>query len=275
MGYAPAGNYEGGERKAYFESAIPLILIAILAIFIAGKVGLVDLRSVPVIGGLFPASTIKVIVVGHASPELTAQLTSEEATAAGILYAGDIPQNSLTPGVLNQFDVVFMQGEQFCDRAARLTISDKVKGGGKLIAVGDACTKIQEDPAACGWDIGIGLLGDVMPATTCGVTKVKEPINTYYSQGTLRIIAIDHPIFSGVKNFQFGGYLTEVYPKANSQQLARLDEGGSAATNPAKFAILESGSLIGGKVIYFAFDPGTASRTLLLNTIIYLKGTKG
>jgi len=51
---------------SYGESLIPLILIVVLGLFIAGKFGYIDLHSVPVVGSLFPAPYIKVVTIGSA-----------------------------------------------------------------------------------------------------------------------------------------------------------------------------------------------------------------
>jgi hypothetical protein len=265
-------------QQPVMESAIPLILIAILAVFIAGRLNIINLSSVPGVGSLFPSPVIKVAVVGRASDELKNVMTTADFRENGISYIGDISPNTLTPGVLNQFDVIVLQGTQVCDREARRVLSEKVKAGGKMILIGDACTKVSEDPAACGWGVGLGLLGDVVPVQTCGTTNEKEPIKTFFSSGKLKIVQFDHPIFgqdASQKNFQFNGYLTDVTLKSSSKILAFVDEGGNRATNPARYAIVEGSGLVGGKVIYFGFDPGTTSRNMLLNTIIYLRGTRG
>ncbi len=264
--------------QAAMESAIPLILIAILAVFIAARLNIINCSGVPVVGALCPSPVIKVAVIGRGSDDLKNVLSTVDFRENGISYVGDISPNTLTPGVLKQFDVVIVQGTQVCDRVARRVLSDRVKEGGKMILIGDACTKVTEDPAACGWGVGIGLLGDVMPVQTCGTTNEKEPVKTFFESGKLKIVQFDHPIFgqdASQKNFQFNGYLTEVTLKSNSKILAFVDEGGIRATNPARYAIVEGSGLVGGKVIYFAFDPGTTSRNMLLNTIIYLRGAHG
>ena len=267
------------EQKSYFESAIPLVLIIILAIFIAGKFGFVDLHAIPVAGSLFPASSIKIAVVGHASPELRAYLSTEEYRQAGVNPVFDLKQENLYPGTLNNYDIVILQAYQgdgvYCDRTARKVISDKIKAGGKLMVIGDACTRVHEDPAAVGWEVGVGLMGDVMPVQVGGVTKEKELIQPYYAEGKFKITAIDSPIFSGITQFYFSGPVLQAIPKSNAQVLAFLDVGGGQVTAPAQLAIVESTGMLAGKVIYFAFDPGTASRNLFLNSIIYMKGTKG
>ena len=101
------GQYASGGSHA--ESLIPLILIVILAIFIAGKLGWMDLSSIPVVGSLFPKPNIKVLVVGHASPAMETLLKSEDYRMAGIMYAGSFPQEYIVPGVLKNFDIIIIR----------------------------------------------------------------------------------------------------------------------------------------------------------------------
>lgn len=268
-------SYEGG-GKSYRESLIPLILIAILAIFIAGKFGWVDLHSIPVVGGLFPAPYIKVAVIGRASPAMEALLKAEDYRIAGITYVGSINQEVVVPGTLNNFDIIILQGSTVCDRTARKTIADRVKGGAKLIIIRDACTRINDDPNALGWDIGIGTLGDVTPVKYGGVLMHERTGSTStYATGRFKIVSPDHPIFNGILNYNFNDVVTAVYPQANAEVLAYVDQYYGRPTAPATYAIIESKGLLAGKTLYFAFDPATGSRNLFMNALLYLRGAKG
>ncbi len=271
-----------------FESAIPLILIAILAIFIAGRFGIIDFSSVPVLNSIFPAPKTVVGVVGRASPAMQSLLSSEDFRVAGITFAGSIDQRVVYKGVLNNFDIIIAQGDPVCDRTARKTMADSVKAGKKLIIIQDACTRVSDDRAAFGWDIGIGSLGDVTPVIIGGVSKELEPWTTQPVTGKFKIIEQDHPMFNGVKNFQFNSYLTFItVPKANADILAYIDASSiGRPTNEAYFAIVESKGLLAGKTMYFAFDPATVAvapefggqgvgRNMFLNTLLYLRGAKG
>jgi hypothetical protein len=264
-------------RTFHAESAIPIVLIAILAVFIAGRFGLVDLHSVPVVGSLFPAPAVKVAVVGRATADIKALLTAEDYRLAGIFYAGDISQTAVVPGTLNPFDIIILQGSPVCDRTARKAITDRVKAGGKLIVIGDACTRVTDDPNAIGWDIGIGLLGDVMPVSYGGVLAHERVSETQtYPQGRFKIISPDHPIFSGIVNFNFEGKVINVRPNPYSSPLAYIDAYGGSAVAPATFAIVESKGLMGGNVLYYAFDPTSAtSRNLFMNSMLYLGKLRG
>ncbi len=265
-------------KTQHLESSIPLILIIILAIFIAGNFGFINFSDVPLLNQVFGGKIIKVGVVGRISPELKNMLISEEARVLGIYYGtGEgLQPNQLFGGVLKPFDIIILQNQQVCDRAARKTITDWVKGGGKLIVIGDACTRVTDDPAALGWDVGIGLMGDIMPAKIGGVTPEREPITTGCSSGKFKFLVPDHPIQSGIKNFQFSGRTINVFPTANSNLIATIDCSDTGRVSaPATYAILESSGILTGKVVYYAYDPGITSRNMLINTIKYLKSQRG
>ncbi len=224
---------------------------------------------------------IKILAVGHASLPLKQMLQSEDFRIKGIQYATDLRQDFIVPGVLDGFDVIILQGSPVCDRTAREVIADRVKEGGKLIVIGDACTRMNDDPNAIGWSIGNNSLGDVIPVTYRGKLHTENTNasgNVQASGGKYRIVAVNHPMFNGIYNFSFSGTVTEVLPNANAKVLAYIDNVGGRSLPPATFGIIESQGVLSGKTIYFSFDPGTTisggSRNIVLNTLLYLKGAK-
>ncbi|HIH21011.1 TPA: hypothetical protein HA244_07130 [Candidatus Micrarchaeota archaeon] len=273
--------------QQYAESVIPIILIVVLGLFIAAKFGYIDLSSVPVVGGLFPQAYIRIAVVGSPSPQLNDYLRSEQYRLAGVAYAVPIRQEAIYPGVLKNFDIILLQNSPVCDRTARKEIADAVKSGKKLIVIGDACTRVSDDPTAVGWDIGIGLIGDVMPVTYSGNLFHERSGQTLVNiaQGKFQIIDQESPIFNGIVNHGiFESTFVNVYPKANSGVLALIEEYGGSTTSATTYAIIESrGMLSAGKTLYFSFDPATELTPtgqkpryqMLLNALLYLKGAKG
>lgn len=270
-----------GQGRPAFESAIPLILIAILAVFIAGRVGIIDLHSIPLIGSLFPAPYLKVAVIGHSSPALRDLLTSEDYRNVGITYAGDFPPDVIIGGVTKNFDVLILQGSDTCDIPARREIGARIKSGGKLIVIKQACTRVTDDPNAYGWDI-TGDLGDVIPARPHGlyahnrIGTITQPVS-----GQFKIISQDHPMFAGLLNHGFDGEITNVDPTANADVLAYVSQVNGNQISSTVYAILENHGFIlsGGKTLYFAFDPAPevpedGDRLLLMKAILYLRGAK-
>jgi len=278
MGY-PAGYYEGGggmkeKIVANFEGAIPLILILVLGIFVAGKFGLINLHGLPVVGGLFPAPAIKVLCIGHCSDGVTGYLTTDEARIEGIIYQGEMSQEVIYPGALKNYDLIIVQGERFCDLPARKEIASKVSSGGKMIFIGDACIRVTNDESVYGWGLS---LKDAVPATIGGTTAERETVKKQIVDGQFTIVDPFHPLFGGgvpgIKNFPFNGELVTVVPAVNSKILATILEQGGGVTGRSHFAIIEGGGFM-GKTMYFAYDPGIygeeKGRELFLNTVVYL-----
>ncbi|MEK6954246.1 MAG: hypothetical protein AABX01_04515 [Candidatus Micrarchaeota archaeon] len=268
-------------RSTHLESSIPLILIIILAIFVAGQLGVINLGDIPGVGSIFGGGNqIKVGVVGTPSQGIRSYLASTDAQFQKIKLSGILRAESLkASGALKTFDVIILQGQPVCDRTARRILTEWVKGGGKLIVVGDACTRVNDDNSALGWNIGVGLLGDIMPVTVGGLTPQAEPIRRGCSSGTFTTANFGHPIVNGIKDYPFTGQTIETVPN-NGNIIAYIDCGtsgrGSSATTPA---IVENSALLGGKTVYFAYDPGIAGltngRELFINTLKYLKSQKG
>ncbi len=237
------------------------------------------LLSALLLGCLFPASPSKpvVAVVGKASPEMLSILKSDDFNASGFYFAGSIDPKVVYKGILNNFDIVIVQGEPVCDRNARQVMADAVKAGRKLILIKDACTRLSDDESAYGWDVGVNSLGDVVPVVIGGVSSELAPLTKQSVDGKVKMASPSHPIFNGLlNNFQFHSTLAFVTtPKPNAEILAYLDSSSIGRPEGEKyFAIVESKGTVAGKTIYFSFDPATAKSPadllLLLNSLEYL-----
>lgn len=277
MGYPGYGQKDWKDKFAtQFEGAIPLILILVLATFVAGKFGIVDLSAIPGVGAMFPAATIKVVCIGECSSGLKAYLQSDEARMSNIMFQGELGQDTIYGDILKNYDILILQNERYCDRLARQAIRDRIKQGGKMIVIGDACTRMHDDASVLGWGL---YLQEVIPAVLGGVTAEKEVIKTQVVNGEFKILDLQHPIFGGnvpgIKNFPFNAKVTKVNPGTNSKVLSLVVP--TSTTKESMFAILEGSSLM-GKTLYFAYDPGVfgqeQGRTLFLNTLFYLKTGK-
>jgi len=249
---------------------LAIILIAILAVVLAGKMGLVDLSGVPVVGTLFEKPGIRVAVVGHASTALKAMLDSEFFRVAGISYISDIPLTMVRSGALNSFDEIILQGVPECEIEQRRALSDFVKSGKKLIVIGTACARMASDPNILGWEAGIGGLGDVMPVKHTGKADDEARMDA-----VLRVVERTHPIVSGITFTQeFSGKVADIRPAGGYKIIALVEPKGGGAAD-IRYGIVESTSLLSGKVMYYAFDPSLVSRNMFLNALLYLKGAKG
>ncbi|MFH1779737.1 MAG: hypothetical protein ABH803_01160 [Candidatus Micrarchaeota archaeon] len=263
---------------SFFESAIPLILIVVLGLFIAARFGYLDLSGVPLIGSLVPSSSVDIAVIGNPSQVLVNELRSRDATLAGIKYMGHLPQEAVVGSALDKYDLIILQGEVYCDRTAREAIRNAVQGGTKLLVVGNACTRVHNDKTVYGWDF---VLKDVIPVKLSNI-QAHEPVGpeSITVNGKLTIVSQDHQMFMGILNPRFSGTVTSVYPAANADILALVSEYGSSPVGPSEFAIMESKGLLSGKTMYFAFDPGTmiaegnGGRNMFIASLLYLNGKK-
>ncbi|MFH1443280.1 MAG: hypothetical protein ABIG96_04570 [Candidatus Micrarchaeota archaeon] len=215
-----------------------------------------------------PKNDIKVGVIGNPSTGLVNYLQSADARYASIYYSGILSSEGIIPeGSLNKYDIVVLQNIPTCDRYAQKTISDWVKAGGKLIVVGDACSRM-DVAGPIGWEKGF--LGDVIPAKLRAASDggIKEYT---CSSGTYRPVEVGHPIMAGLGDFHFRGGMIDVAPISETKLVAAIDcPDGGADSLPSYYAILQRLELTKGKSIYFSYDPGISSPTLLGNLFDYL-----
>ncbi|VVB71036.1 Uncharacterised protein [uncultured archaeon] len=280
------GQVESG-KSGWKENALPIAIVLILAIIILGRAGYLPfLGNIPLIGSWFKVGTIKVVVIGQASDGLISKFNDFQFKRANIeLQVFSRPEeiNDLSSQALSQFDVVILDGTAYCSRETRQALLNYMQINGKMIVIGDACTKLVGDPNVCGWSIGLVNLGDYVPVKVCGTTHVRTPVSTTEVNGQITVsgIAFDHPIFQSLKNFGFSGQVwtnVEINNDGPAPDiLAWVDQGTSPGTQ-SNVGIVESQGTLGWKTIYFAYDIGAdpvpTSSTLLLNTILYLKNVK-
>ncbi|MFH0835974.1 MAG: hypothetical protein V1834_02315 [Candidatus Micrarchaeota archaeon] len=257
--------------KRFMILILAIVLVLSLG-FVLVKFGYLDLSSIGLgpkfIGGPDYYSDLKVIVVGRASHEMDALLKSEDFALAGITYAGDLPQQSVTSaGVFKNFDVIIVQGSRICNETARTAIAEAVNGGKKMVLIGDACTATPDDPNEGSW----GELGEVMPVMISSVLFEADDEAVY----ALKIDEPDHPIFNGVFDHEINAPEQTVLQKQDATVLAHTDYAQRNAEVYPQATIVESSD---NRVIYFAFDPAPnvqtamGSRNLFLSTLLYLKG---
>jgi len=273
------------EKVMHLESTIPILLIIILAIFVAGKFGVINFSDVPVLKSVFPAPEIKVAAVGHISTGLKQYFDSEEFQQKRIVFTGEFAQSELYGGVLNNVDVIILMNEPTCDRTAREIIAKRVKDGAKLILIGDACTRVTGDESVYGWELGIDLLGNIVPVTAGSpYQREQSPARKYVATGKFKIIADPtNPIFSAIKNQEYNGALPgaaifEVLPKADSKVLVLLNPSGTTETVVPSYRMMIESNYFLGKTMYFAYDPAsqpTFGRNIFLSTILYMMGRSG
>ena len=240
---------------------IALLAITIIALVVLGVVVEVD-TAVPVNVEVEPEDTsIDVIVVGVPSSDVVKVLSSSEAQAEDIHYPINLDPSFVTLKMLQEYDVVIIQGDPYFDMIVREAIGDYVNEGGSLVAVGDAGSKHPEYSNVAGWAWPSGQ-GIPVPAQLIGQWSGYSDVA---SGSALRLTDVNHPIVKGMKikgsKLEAPSQIFKVTSEGEVIVAIDTDEG----TLPA---VIE-GSSGTGKVVYFSFDPGQTP-SLLLNTIRYL-----
>ena len=68
--------------EQHLESSIPLILIAILAVFVAAKFNFIDCSGIPGLSVVCPAANIRIAVIGNPTKDMENLLNSEDFRVA-------------------------------------------------------------------------------------------------------------------------------------------------------------------------------------------------
>jgi hypothetical protein len=165
-------------------------------------------------------------------------------------------------------------------RPVKDAVEDYLSKGGKILLVGDAAVTDPDDNAAIGW----GKMG--MPVKLKGyvaTSSMSVPEITLDSY-ELQFATISHPIlevFDGMVRIESNAFndkscqshtFIQVDPKS-ARTIAFVTGDDKEDDGKEKFlpAIVETDSALGGKVVYFAFDPG-CSVNMLISTVKYLSG---
>lgn len=217
-------------------------------------------------GWLQARNQTRVWIVSDNPTGLADLVQADDFKIAGIQYGAYLKPEFLVPGVLDGgFDEIFLYQAPVCDRTARQVLADYVQNGGKLVVIGDACTRVV-DSDQTGWNIGNNHFTDVVPAVFDGTLPVESK---------LKIYAIEHPVFNGIKNQPLHQTIALVRPTANATVLAFINSTDVESGN-SLYGILEQ-PYGKGRVVYFAYDPVPGveyggSRNLVLNLMLYLAG---
>lgn len=274
--------------KKYTEALIPVIILVIIAIVLVGK-STTLLCNVPVLGPMFCAKgDVKIGLIGDfsdkAKTSIDANLFKQIIDAQGAayqIYTVPIDQNILKfprEKLLGKFDIVIVAGMQNLTYEARDALGIWVQNGGKVIVIGDAGTRDPDDVLIRGWSSAA--FGDVFPVALAISGPVSGIPTKIVDNAVLNFIG-EHPILHDyARLYQLN--LTEVnkascskitavnvVPEAGADQIAWLMN----SQDSAKFAlaVLEKGTLWGGKILYFNYDPG-CTRGIAIASIRYLAG---
>lgn len=280
-GPAPAGDYGYGEDiksklTRNLEGLIPLILIIIIAVFLAHKF---DIINIPFLGGNEP---IQMLVVGMPSVDMLVMLDQDKGLVN--YRVKDAASLNVSPDEqLAQYDIVVLDQhlggtayEHSVSRQFGEALQNYVRTGGKLITVMDSGiyqsggitgTAIASD--VIGWK---ATFGDVIPVE-CDRSLNDLPTCTDQQPMTARLFRgdFDHRIMEGIEVAPADPrypplqlYTFKVKPLGN--EVAYL----KSVAYPTYFPGIVEKNLIVGKSIYFNYDPALTPG-VWQNTMEYLR----
>lgn len=279
-GAPPAEYYpETGikSKLAYhLEGLIPLILILIIAFFLAIKFGIIT-SSTPVVGiiaEIFEPSEkpMQMLIIGNTSVEVLDVLNANEKLVHyRIKSAESLSRNPIEQ--LRNYDVVMLDQSEEANKEVSYElgqgIEQYVKTGGKFILIKDSGIRRPGAVDIIGWK---NTFRDVVPVE-CelkGPTDVPSCTQPLVVRGKVMRLDEDHPIMEGIEiappepSLLVSFTVFDINPIGN--EVAYIEDPITKKSYPA---IVEKRLLI-GKSIYFNYNPGK-TRGILESTLRYLK----
>jgi hypothetical protein len=274
---------KGKKKKTaeHAEAAVPIILLFFVGILILGKLNVINLAWIPVIGSFFspPELIVRIMAdegshIDDTTNDVFLLLQSASAKERGITVEGPMYLSEAYEGIFTGVNVLILSDFDEISLSVRDQIGQFLSQGGKLLIIGKAGSKDPADPLVVGWNLGA--MGDYVPADCTAVAGSLECNEHNVPNPKLHVIRVNHPLtkqysaygFSNLTGDNIDGSLTvtNVIPRGNL--IATISAGGTGTRYPA--VIESSASMMGGaNVIYFAYNP-TATKTLFLSAIDYV-----
>lgn len=269
--YAP----EGADWKKRFEITIPVLLLILVIVVVAWKLGW--LASLPFFGGLFGSPSTNILIIGN---DQTLVNTLETQVK------GDAPINIFT---LSKADLKGIQDASYYSKYNLIILTegssgdtkslssltlDQIKSfvdsGKPAIVIGLAGSRVDGSPGESGW-LKLGFI----PVTCQGLKIVCDETDLSYDQLSMYIKNLNHPILKDFTpmqlNFSTGTIkYTGVNPENGVSLLDMEIKIGSATTYSGAALIERTGAGFGGKALYFTFHPSLYA-PLLKNAVNYLR----
>ncbi len=290
---ALAAASEAEERRAkqakYLEALLPLALLLILGVFIAAKMGFIDLSFIP---GFAKTTRVMILTDDATSGDiqrliqvLTYQYPRHQRIEVSKMSLS--PMRRIYASQLADYDVVILYQvrDKTLSMLQREEIARYVKNGGNLIVVLNSGTYMPRfdyygdtqdaSPVWSGWKDKY--LREIMPVQ-CATEADCEL--AYASNARVATLNPDHPIMGGMEFYPESGspiavdYIPGIMEGPNGTTVADLEiisgEPSPNATVTATYpGIVVSSNIMGGKVVYFNYEP-QQTPLLLINAIEWL-----
>ena len=278
-------DYEYREEgwKKYLEGLIPLIILILIGVIIASRMGWIDIPF------LRRDERVRVAVLGDLRGEQANDPARINAPYLASYIEGDHRYEKTEwtdlevlevagQDVLDDFDLVILAGERQFSPRVKEEIGGYISNGGKVILIGDAAIHDENRPEVIGWEVG-DLAGTFPVRISPNVKRgdIDDPeriISTQDRNLTFSFIDTNHDIYERV-GIGYGMDLDEIEDVApecaegitslpvttgtGGGDIISVISGISERTNQTKTIIgiaEREGALGRGHVMYFPYDPG-------------------
>ncbi len=266
------GRVSFGGSKIKWETVLPVVVIILVVLLIIFKTNIFSAGL-----GLFSSGKgMTMLVIGSPTQEFKAILSDAENRdlIQNVRYSDTQSLEHNPYERIKGYNIIILdqsnQTDKTISRSLGEAITAYVRNGGKLIVVGNSGIERPGDVSVLGWK---ATFGDIVPVgcepTTLGIPSCKRGL---YIHATIHAAKEDHPIMYGILRvpaLESAGYLyTETFdvPIYGSEIAYVKDE----VNGKVYTGIVEKQNMLGGKVIYFNFNPGL-SNAIFVNTLQYLK----
>lgn len=254
------------DKLAYhMEGLIPLILILIIGIFIAWRIGI--LGAIPGIGPVlvqyFPATEPSdMLIIGASDPLTLDYLNSNEVRRLVKYEVIDVHNLTLRKEFLDKklanYDIIMLYQLHDPNRALSRQLSesltDFIGRGGKLLIIKNSGIRISGDVASFGW---LATLQGKAPVSCENVYNPDACRIPKVVRGRLKPVDPDHRIMRGIDMAPGLDYPEEEFQVYDvspiTPEIAYIQDSVTGDIYPG---IVENKALISGKVIFLNFEPG-------------------
>ena len=270
MPYIPYG--EEGEWKKRFEMTIPILLLILVLVIVAWKLGW--LAGVPILNQFFKSPSIDIAIIGNDQnivKTIETDIRRDLPVNIRVYTASDL-YGVRDAAEFAKYSMIIMTEGQDGDtiELERFTLDylkSFVDSGKPAIIIGLAGSRVTGSPQGSGWTVL-----EFVPAK-CKAARCEE-YNATYDRLTMYVKDVNHQIlkeFVEPLNFSSGRLVT--YTMVNPENgVSILDmEITTGADVYTGTALVERSVGYGqGRVLYFGFHPSLYS-PLLYNSIKYLR----
>ncbi len=278
-GAAPADDF-GGPLQSKFgthlEGLIPLILILIIAFFLAVRFDVID-PSTPILGTVVDvfqsgSNPTKMLIVGATSREVIDILNdNRDIVDYDLKTTQSLERNPRE--ILANYEILMLDQSEEANKEVSKKLGEAiekfVKSGGKFILVKDSGIRRPDTFDVIGWK---NTFGDIVPVE-CDRIINDQPTctNRFTVNGRLLRQDEDHPIMEGIEIAPadpLRTYTFQVFDVGvNGKEIAFIE--GSSLDRKEFVGIVEK-NLVIGKSIYFNYNPGK-TRGVFESTLDYLR----